>query len=198
VVIVNLPNLSRLLTLVFFASQCANFAPAIANPKKEAELPPCQESSSITSSTNCKINCIDPHAACAESEKLIEDVKLMYKAYSEEDLTTLSSYLDENCTSVDEGDHKMLTGKKAVLADIKATMEKAKETESKLLSYTIDNPYAEVEPDGKTAIVTFEAIKTFGGKNPHTISSRCTDIFRKENGKWLRMHYRSFWQPAKT
>ncbi|MDR3616144.1 MAG: nuclear transport factor 2 family protein [Candidatus Obscuribacterales bacterium] len=194
----NLPNLSRLLTLVFFASQCANFAPAIANAKKEAELPPCQESSSITSSTNCKINCIDPHAACAESEKLIEDVKLMYKAYSEEDLTTLGSYLDENCTSVDEGDHKMLTGKKAVLADIKATMEKAKETESKLLSYTIDNPYAEVEPDGKTAIVTFEAIKTFGGKNPHTISSRCTDIFRKENGKWLRMHYRSFWQPSKT
>lgn len=193
-----LANFSKFLTLVFFAGQCASFAPAIANPKKAAELPPTQESSCIVSSTDCKINCIDPHAACSESEKLIEDVKLMYKAYSEEDLKTLGSYLDENCTSVDEGDHKMLTGKKAVLADIQATMAKAKETHSKLQSYTIDNPYAEVEPDGKTAIVTFEAIKTFGGDNPHTIKSHCTDIFKKENGHWLRMHYTSNWQPSKT
>ena len=193
-----LSNFSRLLTLLFFAGQCANFAPANAAPKKEAELPPTQESSCIVSSTDCKINCIDPHASCTESEKLIEDVKLMYKAYSEDDMKTLGSYLDENCTSVDESDHKMITGKKAVLADIQATMDKAKVTHAKLLSYTIDNPYAEVEPDGKTAIVTFEAIKTFGGENPHVIKSRCTDIFKKENGKWLRMHYRSNWQPSKV
>jgi ketosteroid isomerase-like protein len=161
-----------------------------------ASLPETGASSSIMSTSQCQINCIDPHPSCSESAKVIETVQLMYKAFSEKDLVTVGKYLDENCTTFDEATQKLIKGKTAVLEDMKLKLTQMEDEDSPLVSYTIDNPYAQVT--GDTAVVSFTAIKKLGGKDPHTMESHCTDIFKKEGDKWLRMHYRSNWKVCRS
>lgn len=149
--------------------------------------------STIESATHTKIKCMDPHACCEESAKIIGIVQQMYKAYSERDLDTLGKYLDPNCTTFDQGTKKLIVGREAILNEIRNWLNKnASDEKSPLLSYTIEHPYCEV--NGDDAVVTFTAQKEVGGEHPKKFQSRCMDIFKKENGSWLRTHYRSNWQ----
>ncbi len=86
----------------------------------------------------------------------------------------------------------MIVGKKAVLDDLKKKMHGWEVSDSPLISYTMDHPYAKV--NGDMAVVSFVAFKAFGGKHPQQFKSRCTDIFKKEHGKWKKLHYRSNWK----
>ena len=145
----------------------------------------------IVSKSNCQIKCIAPHAESEESAKVIKTVIDMYKAYSEQDLQSLSQYLDKDCTTFDEGTKKLIIGREAVLNEIKDWLKSnAADPKNILLSYTIERPYCQVSDD--TAVVTFTAIKQLGGL-PRRFESRCTDIFRKDGDKWIRTHYRSHW-----
>ena len=189
------------LTLVglILLTQMAVGSAALAEESRKSvadSLPATGASTSTVSLSHCQINCIDPHPACSESAKVIETVKLMYKAFSEKDVDTLSKYLDEDCTTFDESTQKLIKGKQAVLEDIKSRIAKMEDEDSPLLSYTIDNPYAEV--NGDTAVVSFTAIKKLGGKDPHTLESHCTDIFKKEGDRWVRMHYRFNFKVVKS
>jgi ketosteroid isomerase-like protein len=149
--------------------------------------------STIESSTHTKIKCMDPHACCEESAKIIDIVQQMYKAYSERDLEALGKYLDPNCTTFDQGTKKLIVGREAILTEIKNWLNKnAADEKSPLLSYTIEHPYCEV--NGDNAVVTFTARKEIGGEHPKKFQSRCLDVFKKENGSWLRTHYRSNWK----
>lgn len=155
------------------------------------------QSSTTISSSNCKIKCLDPNAACDESAKVINVVLAMYKAYSEQDLATLAKYMDKDCTTFDEGTKKLITGREAVLEEIKRWLQKnAASGQAPLLSYTIERPFCQVSND--QAVVTFTALKELGGEHPRKFQSRCTDIFKKEGDSWVRTHYRSNWTELDT
>lgn len=143
-----------------------------------------------------KVTCVGPHAACPESEKVIETLKQLASAYTEGNFTELSKYMDIGVTTFDEGSHRLIVGKDAVIDDIKKRWEAAHAENAPVLSYTINNPYAQVT--GDRAVVTFEAIKTVGGKHPETLVSRCTDIFVKRDDGWKKLHYRACWKKAKA
>ncbi|HEY9784306.1 MAG TPA: nuclear transport factor 2 family protein [Candidatus Obscuribacterales bacterium] len=175
------PTLKVLALPILFIGACsfAGFLPAdAAEPEK------------------CQISCIEPHAACTESEKVIETLKEITAALNDGDLETVSSYLDDGCTTFDKGTKKLIVGKQAVLDDLKRRIAAHNATSQEpLKAYTIDHPYAKV--NGDVCVVTFVAHKEYGGKHPMKMESRCTDIFVRRGEKWKKLHYRSDWKRAK-
>lgn len=139
-----------------------------------------------------KISCVNPHAACAESEQVLDTLKVLFKAYSKGDLDTAAQYMDNDCTTFDEATKTLIVGKTAVLDDMKKKIHGWEVSDSPLTAYTMEHPYAKVT--GDMAVVSFVAFKTFGGKHPQKFKSHCTDIFKKEEGKWKKLHYRSNWK----
>lgn len=141
----------------------------------------------------CEAKCIEPHAACAESAKVIDTLQELANAVNKHDLTAIAEYLDDSVTTFDEGSKKLVVGKEAVLADLKTKLERFSLTgDHPLLSYTIVHPYAQV--NGNTAVVTFTALREFGGTNPHKEKCNATDVFVKVNDKWKKLHYRGRWK----
>jgi ketosteroid isomerase-like protein len=139
-----------------------------------------------------KISCTNPHAACLESEKVLDTLKILFRAYSKGDLATAGQYMDDDCTTFDEASKSLIVGRKAVLDDLKQKIHGWEVSDSPLTAYTMEHPYAKV--DGDMAVVSFVAIKEFGGVHPKKFKSHCTDIFKKEDGKWKKLHYRSNWK----
>lgn len=145
----------------------------------------------------CHVSCTDPHAACEESQKVIDTLNLLCKSLSEGDFDTVSQYLSADVTTVDDKTNKTIYGHDAVLADMKQRYEKSLEaTEGGSITYTIEQPYAKVM--GNTATVTFIARKTLNGKNPVSYESHSTDIFVKEGDKWKKLHYRGAWKKVSS
>ncbi len=142
--------------------------------------------------TTKKIDCINPNAACAESEKVIETLKRIVHAYTEGNFDEFGKYMTEGVTTIDSGTRKLIIGKENVVADVKKRWTEAHGGDSPVVSYTIYHPYAKVT--GNQAVVTFKAIKEVGGKKPEKLVSKCTDIFVKEDGVWKKLHYRSDWE----
>lgn len=154
-----------------------------------------KDSAAPPSEVSKKINCVGGHAACKESERVIAILKKIASYYSEGNFDEISKYLSKDVTTFDEGSHKLIIGRQAVLDDIKTRWEDAHAKGSSVVSYTIYHPYAKVT--GDEAVVTFKAVKTVGGKEPQTLSSRCTDVFIKEDGTWKKLHYISSWKKDK-
>ncbi len=149
----------------------------------------------IKQETYKKVSCDHPHAACVESEKVIETLKLMAHLYSEGKFDEYAKYIDENATTFDEKKNKLIVGKAAVVEDMKSRWTAAHAGGTPIVNLSINHPYAQVT--GDQAVVTFEAVKTMGGKDAGTMSSRCTDIFVKKDGIWKKLHYRSNWKKCK-
>jgi ketosteroid isomerase-like protein len=147
-------------------------------------------------SAACKIKCLDPHACCAEAQKVIDLLNLLAKAFSEGDIATYEKYLDDNCTTFDESTHKLVSGKKNVITELmRKFADFAPDGKRPLLSFTIDQPYAKV--NGDTCVVTFIAMRELGGKHPIKESSNTTDVFIKKDGQWKKLHYRSHWKKVR-
>jgi ketosteroid isomerase-like protein len=192
---------NRFVHLLALTALAASFAIGTA---KAAEQPPVVEHEHDTtngtikheephSDSAAKIHCVDPHACCAESEKVLETLQTLTKAYIHGDVKTIETHLDEHCTTFDENTGKLVTGKANVVADLKRKFEKYAPTgETPLLTFTIDHPYAKVT--GDTAVVTFVAYREIGGRNPIKQKSSVTDIFVKHDGIWKKVHYRGAWK----
>ncbi len=149
--------------------------------------------STMLSSSQVKIHCTAPHAACSESAQVLDIVKDYYKSLSEHDFAAISKHIDEHCTKFDQTTGKLIVGREAIIEDIKQQLEKsAPGSKRPLLSFTIDHPYAHVL--GDNAVVTFTAYKEFGGEHPQKYESRCTDIFKREGSSWMKISYRSNWK----
>lgn len=142
-----------------------------------------------------KVSCDNPHAACAESERVIETLKLMSHLYSEGKFDEYEKFIDNDVTTFDEKRNKLIVGKAAVVEDMKTRWNLHHANGTPIINLSINHPYAQVT--GDQAVVTFEAVKTIGGKVPETMSSRCTDIFVKKDGTWKKLHYRSNWKKCK-
>lgn len=144
----------------------------------------------------CKVSCVEPHSGCPESAKIIEELKEIVHALNTGNVDKAAEYYDDNCTSIDKKTHKVISGKQAVIDDLKIRMEQHNpNSKEPLKSITIDHPYAFVH--GDTATVTFVAYKEFGGEHPFKMESHCTDIFVKRGDRWKKLHYVSNWKRVK-
>ncbi|MCW5823322.1 MAG: nuclear transport factor 2 family protein [Cyanobacteria bacterium TGS_CYA1] len=140
------------------------------------------------------VSCINPHLACPEAGEVIDTLKEIAKAYSAGDFSKLSDFLDNDITTFDDKKKKLIVGKPAVMEWVREQWDKSKSEGNPVESYTIDHPFAQVR--GDTAIVTFRAVKRFGGKKPKAFASQCTDIFVKHTPQdgWKKLHYRTHWK----
>ncbi|MCA9805408.1 MAG: nuclear transport factor 2 family protein [Cyanobacteria bacterium HKST-UBA02] len=139
-----------------------------------------------------KVSCTNPHAACSESEAVLETLKKIAKAYTDGNFEEFEKYLDDGVTTFDNHSKKLLVGREAVMVDLKKRWHDSHVGKNPVLSYTIDHPYARV--DGDTAVVTFHATKVVGGRKTGTYESDCTDVFVRKNGSWKKLHYKSDWK----
>jgi len=172
------------LCLLLNLAVCSNIASGQASKDKST----CEQEKH-----DCAVKCVSPHANCPESEKVIETLNLLVKAYSKGDLKTYEEYLDSNCTTFDEGTKNLVVGKQACLNDLKNKFARYAPTgETPLVSMTIEEPYAKV--NGNTAVVTFKAIRELGGKHPSKEIAEATDVFVKEGDKWKKLHFRGRWK----
>ncbi len=167
-------------TAVFFSAGVSS-AQSVDLPAAAKELP------------QTKISVENPHAACSESAKVIKTLLLMASLLEKGDLKTYSQYLDDGCTSFDEGTHQLIVGKEAVLADIKRRFDEiSTDGKGPEMTLTIEEPYARVT--GDVAVVTFKAIKKVGGEHPHKAEARATDVFVKHGHRWKKLHCRGEWK----
>lgn len=149
----------------------------------------------ISSATECKIDVLDPHVACAESQKVLDVLHKLVKAYSSGDLKTYEEYLDDHCTTFDEDTKKLVSGKANVMNDIKERIHQfAQDGPTPLRKFTIDMPFARVT--GDTAVVTFFAYREVGGAHPVRQKCHVTDIFVKRGDTWKKLHYTGTWKKA--
>ncbi len=140
-----------------------------------------------------KFACINHHPNCDEAEKVIQTLEIYAKAYVSQDYKTCAEYMTDGITTFDEHSKKLIVGKEAVLADMKARLDHSLlESDSPLMSYTIDNPIAQVT--GNSACVSCIGIKVYGGKHPRTMESHSSYVFFKEDGKWKKNHFRTDWK----
>lgn len=146
--------------------------------------------------SNCKVSCVEPHVGCPESAKIIDELKEIVHAINSGDIDKAAEYYDDQCTYIDKGTHKLISGKKAVIEDLKKRMELHSASSAEpLKAVTIDHPYAFVH--GDTATVTFVAYKEYGGVHPYKMESHCTDIFVKRGDMWKKLHYVANWKRVK-
>ena len=149
----------------------------------------------VSSATECKIDIFDPHVACAESQKVLDVLHKLVKAYSSGDIKTYEEYLDDHCTTFDEDTKKLVSGKTNVMNDIKVRIHKfAPDGPTPLKNFTIDQPFAKVM--GDTAVVTFVAFREVGGSHPVKQKCHVTDVFVKRGDTWKKLHYRGTWKKA--
>jgi hypothetical protein len=139
----------------------------------------------------CHVSCTDPHAACGESEQVIDVLQKMTRLLSLGEFEQLSAFLDENVTTFDENSRKLIVGKAEVLANLKREWENGPD-KLPTVAYTIDRPYAQV--NGNVATVNFVAHKVIGGLKPTNYESHSTVVFRKEDGSWKKLYYRGAWR----
>ncbi len=166
-------------------STSSNPADAILSDKSLSKL---YESSSPNL---CKVSCVEPHADDEEAQKVIDTLQAMADALNKGDTVKYESYLDDGCTTFDEGTKRLIIGKQAVMENM-TTREQTADNEHPPVSITIDHPYAQVH--GDTAVVTFKAIREVGGKHPRTEVCNATDVFIKSGDSWKRLHFRGLWK----
>lgn len=145
-------------------------------------------------SDEVKVKCVDPHACCAESAKVIDVLQELVKSINNGDWKTYESLLDEHCSTFDENSHKLIAGKENVVTDMRKRVELYAHQGHPFVSVTIDQPYAKVMPPGDTAVVNFKAIRTYGGKHPFKEECHATDIFVKHGDTWKKCHFRGAWK----
>jgi ketosteroid isomerase-like protein len=174
------------LSLAIFTASTLSGAAAYAESESKPD-------SKANSKKVCHVKCNDPHAACSESEKVIEALQHLTRLISQGDFNDLAQHLDADVTTFDDTSKKLVTGREAVIANLKEKWERAhKRAQNDVVSYTIDSPYAQVK--GDTATVTFIARKVIGGPNPATYVSHSTDVFKKEGDRWVAIHYIGSWK----
>ncbi len=138
----------------------------------------------------------DPHAPRTESQDVLDVLLIMGKAYASGDIAGYIKHLDNNCSVYDEEKNRMVQGKEAVIAALTEKFAKnSKSGSDHIVSYTIDQPYVKV--NGLTAVVTYHVIEKVSGKHPRTLEGSMSDVFKKEDGHWMKVHQQAVWKRIK-
>ncbi|MBZ0185071.1 MAG: nuclear transport factor 2 family protein, partial [Candidatus Obscuribacterales bacterium] len=142
---------------------------------------------------NFSITTTTPYSDPQSSREIVDILEKMTEAIFNHDLKTLGLYIHENCTAVNARTGKEITGKKAVLLHLASRYQRYSGTGNRpLIGYEIDHPYVLLKEN--QAVATYVANAKIGGDKPHTLSSKITEIFTRENGHWKSIHYRCNWQ----
>lgn len=150
----------------------------------------------VLAADECQVHCKEPHAACEESQKVIDALHQQTRLLSRGDFKGLAEMMDEHVTTFDDNNKKLISGRDAVIADMKSRYEKSLAlSEGGTVTYTIDRPYARVSGDYCT--VTFVLHKKVSGKVNVAYESHSTDVFVKEDGHWKKLHYRGAFKQLK-
>lgn len=143
----------------------------------------------------CLVTCVNSYAACHESEKVLNILEKLTKAYVIGDLTTYEQYLDDHCVFYEEANKEFISGKKDCLAHLQESFSKhAPGGSEPLKSFTIDQPYAKVI--GNNCVVTFVAYKSIGGIHPRKEKANVTDVFVKSSDTWKKLYWHGKWEPV--
>lgn len=190
---------SAQLTMAALFVMASGNVPGMAQSKASESYDKVAEGSRIEAKEGqiCHVSCVEPHAACTESQKVIDTLYEMAKLINKGDLEHFGEYFDDNVTTFDEVTRELLVGKKAVLARIKERYEQSvKAAEGHVVSYVIMQPYAKV--NGDKATVTCLLRKTLGGKHPVVYESHDTKVFIKEGERWKEFHSAGVWKKVSS
>lgn len=132
----------------------------------------------------------------AEAKDVLNVLQTMGKAYASGDIAEYVTHLDNYCSVFDEHKNQVVEGKEAVITALKQKFAKRSQAGAEhILSYTIDQPYVKV--NGKTAVVTYRAIEAVGEPHPRKLEGFMSDVFEKEDGRWVKVHQRAVWKRIK-
>ncbi len=140
----------------------------------------------------CKFECTGVQVVDGPGKEVVEVLEKMMKALELEDYQGFAATLEDDASMVDESTKEMTVGKEAILVKIKSCLIQRPQNGAPLLHFQIQEPFARVK--GDTGVVTFSAIKEYGGKHPYKMQSRCSDVFGLKDGKWLLIHHRAAWK----
>jgi ketosteroid isomerase-like protein len=161
--------------------------PALADPVTEPE-PVIQVTKPMDTA--------DAASSQGEAQEVIDVLQTMGKAYARGDIAGYIEHLDDNCSVYDEHKNKMVEGKQSVITALKQLFAKRSEPGAdRIVSYTIDQPYVKVT--GDTAVVTYRALEVIGGGHPRKMQGAMSDVFKKEDGHWMKVHQRAVWKRMK-
>ncbi len=145
---------------------------------------------------SCRVTCHEPHPSCSESARVIDTRGQLTQLINDGTFTAMGEYFDDGVTTFIEDTKKLIVGKDAVIADIKQRYERQNKGAGHMLSYTIEQPYAEVT--GNRAEVTFVAKKVLAGVHPVDMESHSTEVFVKDGDRWKTLHYRGAWKKVSS
>jgi ketosteroid isomerase-like protein len=138
----------------------------------------------------------DAASSQKEEQEVINVLQTMGKAYARGDIAGYIEHLDDNCSVYDEHKNKMVEGKQAVITALKQIFAKRSEPGADhIVSYTIDQPYVKVT--GDTAVVSYRALEVIGGAHARKMQGAMSDVFKKEDGHWMKVHQRAVWKRMK-
>lgn len=141
-----------------------------------------------------EFKCVDPRPSGKDATEVIGVLKGMLQALAECDYETFSASLDENAYMFDSRHKDTVRGKDEIVKRIKQNLVEEEHDKTPLLSFTIIEPYAIAKED--VAVVTYSAVECFGGDKPHSMESRCSNVFIKKDNKWLMVQHRGDWKPV--
>ncbi len=138
----------------------------------------------------------EPHSPRTEGEDVIDVLQVMGKAYASGDIAEYIKHLDNNCSVYDEEKNRMVQGKEAVIAALTEKFARnSKSGSDHIVSYTIDQPYVKV--NGLMAVVTYHVIEKVAGQHRRTLEGSMSDVFKKEDGQWMKVHQQASWKRVK-
>ncbi|MBI4534353.1 MAG: nuclear transport factor 2 family protein [Candidatus Melainabacteria bacterium] len=170
-------------------------ATLVSKPAAGAGKPDANTGTTVSKIGKCVISCIDPHACCEESKKVIGILHNLLAAYTVGDLKAYEEYLDDNCSMFEEGTKRLIAGKASVMSELRKHFNDFNAGGSTpLVNLTIDQPYAKVTND--TCVVTFSAMREIGGAAPRKEQAQITDVFIKRDDQWKKLHWSGKWEPV--
>lgn len=145
---------------------------------------------------NKPIASTDAASSQVEAQEVINVLQTMGRAYARGDIAGYIEHLDDNCSVYDEHKNKMVEGKQSVIIALKQLFAKRSQPGAdRIVSYTIDQPYVNVT--GDTAVVSYRALEVIGGGHPRKMQGAMSDVFKKENGHWMKVHQSAVWKRMK-
>jgi len=134
-------------------------------------------------------------ASDAESADVLGALKKLLAGLGQRNLELIGACLSEDVVAFDDHNGKLMSGKEAVLEQIKKNVIGTKD-QSPVKRIVVHDPFVRVK--GDTAMVSFRATKELADEQKSKLESWCSEVFERKDGQWLVLQYRSNWKPSRS
>ncbi len=128
-----------------------------------------------------------------ESAEVLNALRALLSGLASRDLNRVGDCLRSDVIMFDDAKHKVLFGKDDVLAHVKANVIGTQNV-SPVRRIAVHDPFVRVK--GNVAMVSFRATKQLHDSSQ--LESWCSEIFEKQDGKWLILQLRTNWNPLRS